>query len=73
MYTYPYKAPCRYPPGQRAKQVGTWRSLVARILGVDEAAGSNPVVPTNFLVLPGLRGSSGVSVNEHPRRCCCQG
>ena len=26
--------------------VGTWRSLVARTLGVGEAAGSNPVVPT---------------------------
>lgn len=28
--------------------VGPWRSLVARILGVDEVAGSNPVGPTNF-------------------------
>ncbi len=46
MYTYPCNNPCRCPPGQRAKQVGTWRSLVARILGVDEVAGSNPVVPT---------------------------
>jgi hypothetical protein len=26
---------------------GTWRSLVARTLGVREVAGSNPVVPTN--------------------------
>jgi putative membrane protein len=26
--------------------VGTWRSLVARTLGVREVAGSNPVVPT---------------------------
>ena len=25
---------------------GTWRSLVARTLGVREVAGSNPVVPT---------------------------
>jgi hypothetical protein len=24
---------------------GTWRSLVARFLGVEEVAGSNPVVP----------------------------
>src|SRR5215471_8429042 len=27
---------------------GTWRSLVARTLGVREVAGSNPVVPTNI-------------------------
>ena len=27
-------------------QHGTWRSLVARTLGVREVAGSNPVVPT---------------------------
>ena len=27
-------------------QNGTWRSLVARTLGVREVAGSNPVVPT---------------------------
>lgn len=27
---------------------GTWRSLVAHLLGVQEVAGSNPVVPTNF-------------------------
>src|SRR5579864_7540099 len=33
--------------------VGTWRSLVARTLGVREVAGSNPVVPTTF---PALRG-----------------
>jgi hypothetical protein len=25
---------------------GTWRSLVARLLGVQEAVGSNPAVPT---------------------------
>ncbi len=31
--------------------VGTWRSLVARTLGVREVAGSNPVVPT-ILYLP---------------------
>ena len=30
--------------------VGTWRSLVARTLGVREVAGSNPVVPTIFTV-----------------------
>jgi hypothetical protein len=30
----------------RSKAVGTWRSLVARTLGVREVAGSNPVVPT---------------------------
>ena len=29
-----------------AVSVGTWRSLVARTLGVREVAGSNPVVPT---------------------------
>ena len=26
---------------------GVWRSLVARLHGVQEAAGSNPVTPTN--------------------------
>ena len=28
---------------------GTWRSLVARFLGVEEVAGSNPVVPIKVL------------------------
>jgi hypothetical protein len=28
--------------------VGTWRSSVARTLGVGEVAGSNPVVPTIY-------------------------
>ena len=28
--------------------VGMWRSLVARIVRDDEAAGSNPVIPTTF-------------------------
>jgi hypothetical protein len=32
--------------------VGTWRSLVARTLGVREVAGSNPVVPTTLLSGP---------------------
>jgi 5'-nucleotidase len=32
-----------------ADAVGTWRSLVARTLGVREVAGSNPVVPTIIL------------------------
>gem|GEM_PF-5433819 len=27
---------------------GTWRSPVARFLGVEEVAGSNPVVPTKI-------------------------
>ena len=62
MYTYPCNNPCRCPPGQRAKQVGTWRSLVARILGVDEVAGSNPVVPTitfnNLDIAGGSRGAN---------------
>jgi hypothetical protein len=31
--------------------VGTWRSLVARTLGVREVAGSNPVVPTIFIAV----------------------
>ena len=31
----------------RALSVGTWRSLVAHLLGVQGVAGSNPVVPTN--------------------------
>ena len=30
------------------QQNGTWRSLVARFLGVEEVAGSNPVVPIKF-------------------------
>ncbi len=29
--------------------IGTWRSLVARLLGVQEAVGSNPAVPISFL------------------------
>jgi hypothetical protein len=29
--------------------VGAWRSLVARLLGVQEVAGSNPVAPTSFI------------------------
>lgn len=29
-------------------EVGVWRSLVARTLGVGEVAGSNPVTPTIF-------------------------
>jgi catechol 2,3-dioxygenase-like lactoylglutathione lyase family enzyme len=39
------------------REDGTWRSLVARTLGVREVAGSNPVVPTisiNHLRLPAL-------------------
>jgi hypothetical protein len=28
---------------------GTWRSPVARFLGVEEVAGSNPVVPIQIL------------------------
>ena len=34
------------------RPVGTWRSLVARTLGVREVAGSNPVVPTIFFPHP---------------------
>ena len=34
--------------GARAKQVGTWLSLVERTLGVGEVASSNLVVPTIF-------------------------
>ena len=36
---------------------GTWRSLVARLLGVQEAVGSNPAVPTIFC--NDLQASSG--------------
>ena len=36
----------RTTPRATLRSVGTWRSLVARTLGVGEAAGSNPVVPT---------------------------
>ena len=32
--------------GYNIKVVGAWRSLVARIVRDDEAAGSNPVAPT---------------------------
>ena len=28
---------------------GVWRSLVARVVRDDEAAGSNPVTPTNVM------------------------
>lgn len=28
--------------------IGIWRSLVARILGVDEVVGSNPAMPTTI-------------------------
>ena len=31
--------------------VGMWRSLVARIVRDDEAAGSNPVIPTIFCLV----------------------
>ncbi len=37
----------------RVGAVGTWRSLVARTLGVREVAGSNPVVPT--ILSPALK------------------
>ena len=30
--------------------VGTWRSLVAHLLGVQGVGGSNPPVPTNFFL-----------------------
>ncbi len=30
------------------EDVGTWRSLVARLLGVQEVVGSNPAVPTKY-------------------------
>ena len=40
-----------------ALDVGTWRSLVARVLWEHDAAGSNPVVPTiNFIWLGSLDG-----------------
>jgi hypothetical protein len=29
---------------------GVWRSLIARLLGVQEVAGLNPVTPTNLFV-----------------------
>jgi hypothetical protein len=37
------------PFGCLTTLIGTWRSLVARLLGVQEAVGSNPAVPTIFL------------------------
>ena len=39
-------------------QHGTWRSLVARTLGVREVAGSNPVVPTISSKSDKLKGLS---------------
>ena len=33
---------------QQKKWVGTWRSLVAHLNGVQGAGGSNPLVPTSY-------------------------
>ena len=44
---------------------GPWRSLVARLLGVQEVASSNLAGPTNFLRVPiSLESASGRSASE---------
>ena len=47
-------------PGRLA--VGTWRSLVARTLGVREVVGSNPIVPT---IPTEMKPSELASLPEH--------
>ena len=39
-----------------ARPVGTWRSLVAYLNGVQGVPGSNPGVPTNFPEQKGVEG-----------------
>ena len=49
------------------RPVGTWRSLVARTLGVREVAGSNPVVPTIPSSAQQFGGKSSSS-RRHPQK-----
>jgi hypothetical protein len=49
----PFRSPTREPPHRLSLQgshrdVGAWRSLVARFHGVEEVARSNRVAPTRF-------------------------
>ncbi|CUR60637.1 hypothetical protein NOCA280062 [metagenome] len=61
-----FNGPCGlgYAPMARERggfvlAIGLWRSLVARVVRDDEAAGSNPVSPTDRH--PGSFAGSGVS------------
>ncbi len=42
---------------------GMWRSLVARFLGVEEAAGSNPVIPIQSVERKGSQLNSTESLS----------
>ena len=41
-----------------------WRSLVARLLGVQEAAGSNPVIPTVVVLRNAAGCGERIAANE---------
>ena len=43
--------------------VGTWRSLVAHLNGVQGVGGSNPLVPTNVF--------NGLAISTYPTHHCC--
>ena len=48
---YPYRKFCLSNPADRgiiSSVVGMWHSLVARFVRDEEAAGSNPVIPTRY-------------------------
>src|SRR6185369_9494993 len=71
-----------YPGGRRSTlwRRGTWRSLVARLLWEQEAAGSYPAVPTEGLVSPAsgrppgcATGSSATSASRSRRSLSARG
>lgn len=55
---------------QLKNNVGTWRSLGARLNGVQEVAGSNPVVPTKRY--PGLYKALEFFIIKHFDLFCCR-
>ncbi len=66
-------------PGSYFYSTGTWRSLVAHLLGVQGVAGSNPAVPTNlkFRYVPvAPRGSEAIGESRclpHNSQRLCEG
>ena len=58
----------RLPAPSKSANIGTWRSLVARLTGGEEVAGSNPVVPTIWVLEERERSGPLQAVKGDPGR-----